>query len=120
MTANRSITWSDANATLEELLASLKTDGPVEITRDGHTLAVLSAPAGPARPVEANRLAALASLYAAGKASWRDISAETGVAFGELLAELGRQGLALPRATPDKRPEQLALLEEVFQRATCS
>jgi prevent-host-death family protein len=117
MNTTRSVTSSDAKATLGELLASLETDGPVEITRNGRKVAVLSAPEGRDRPVEANRVAVLASLYAAGKVAWREISAETGVAYGELLAELARQNLLLPRVTPAKRPEQVALLDAIFRRA---
>ncbi len=117
MHINRSITSSDAKAALGDLLASLETEGPVEITRNGRKVAVLSAPEGRDRPVAANRVAVLASLYAAGKVAWREISAETGVAYGELLAELTRQHLLLPRVTPEKRPEQVALLDAIFRRA---
>lgn len=117
MNTPRSISSSDAKAGLGELLASLATEGPVDITRNGRKVAVLSAPVEPGRPVEASRLAALAALYAGGKVAWREISAETGVAFGDLLVELARQKLELPRVTPVKRPEQVALLNSVLRRA---
>jgi len=113
----RSITSSEAKASLGELLSSLATEGPVEITRNGRKVAVLSAPTAGPSPVEANRLSELARLYAAGKVSWREIASEADVAFGDLLLELARQDLQLPRVTPSKRPEQLAMLQGILQRA---
>jgi prevent-host-death family protein len=117
MTPARSITSSEAKANLGELLGSLATEGPVEITRNGRKVAVLSAPPEQANALEATRLAELAALYAAGKLAWREIAAETGAAFGDLLVELARQNLQLPRVTPAKRPEQVAMLDAVLRQA---
>jgi antitoxin (DNA-binding transcriptional repressor) of toxin-antitoxin stability system len=117
MNQARSITSSEAKASLGELLSSLATDGPVEITRNGRRVAVLSAPTAGVSPVEASRLAELARLYAAGKVTWREVSSEADIAFGDLLAELARQDLRLPRVMPSKRPEQLAMLHGIFERA---
>lgn len=117
MTPARSITSSEAKASLGELLGSLATEGPVEITRNGRRVAVLSAPPEQANALEATRLADLAVLYAAGKLAWREIAAETGAAFGDLLVELARQNLQLPRVTPAKRPEQVAMLDAVLRQA---
>jgi prevent-host-death family protein len=113
----RSITSSEAKASLGELLSSLATEGPVEITRNGRRVAVLSAPNMGVSPVEASRLAELARLYAAGKVTWREISTEADIAFGDLLAELARQELRLPQVMPSKRPEQLVMLRSIFERA---
>lgn len=117
MQTTRSITSSEAKAGLGDLLGSLVAQGPVAITRNGRKIAVLSAPAAPETAVDSNRLAELAAMYAAGKLAWREIAAETGVSFGDLLAELGRQGLQLPRVTPTKRPEQVALFNAILQQA---
>ncbi len=117
MQPTRSITSSEAKASLGELLGSLATEGSVEITRNGRKVAVLSAPVQQESAVEASRMAELAGLYAAGKLAWREIAAETGVAFGDLLLELTRQNLQLPRVTPAKRPEQVALLGVILRRA---
>ncbi len=117
MQPTRSITSSEAKAGLGDLLGSLVAKGPVSITRNGRKIAVLSAPPGRETASEAYRLAELAAVYAAGKLAWREISAETGIAFGDLLAELGRQGLQLPRVTPEKRPEQVALFNAIMQHA---
>jgi prevent-host-death family protein len=114
----RTITSSEAKASLGELLASLASEGPVEITRNGRKVAVLSAPVERGATVAAARVAELAGLYAAGKVAWRDIAAETGIAFGDLLLALARQGLQLPRVTPAKRPEQVALFRAILQQST--
>jgi prevent-host-death family protein len=117
MQSARSITSSEAKASLGELLGSLATEGPVDITRNGRKVAILSAPAGQWGPVEANRLKELAMLYAAGKVAWREIASETGIAFGDLLVELARQNLRLPRVSPSKRPEQLAMFHGILRHA---
>ena len=66
---------------------------------------------------DAKRLAELAPLYAAGNVTWRQIADETGAAFGDLLQELGRQGLKLPRANAPKTPAQQRLFEQMLKRA---
>lgn len=113
----RSVTSSQAKASLGELLASLATQGPVEITRNGRKVALLSAPEDQVVAFEANRLAELAQQYAAGNVAWREIAAQTGVAFGDLLVELANQNLQLPRVSPAKRPEQLELFHAILQQA---
>ena len=116
MSTPRSITSSEAKASLGELLGSLATEGPVEITRNGRKVAVLSAPAEQTNAHDATRLAELAALYGAGRVTWREIAAETGAAFGDLLVELARQNLQLPRVTPAKRPEQVAIFLAILGR----
>jgi prevent-host-death family protein len=117
MASARSLTASEAKAKLGEVLGSLSGDGPVEITRNGRVVAVITAapPRGGA-PVVAG-LELLASQYSAGKVTWRQIADETGASFGELLVELSKQNLPLPLVTAEKRPEQLAHLEAIFKRA---
>jgi hypothetical protein len=63
-----------------------------------------------------DRLRVLAAQYASGEVTWREIADER-VAFGDLLLELARQGLALPTATAPKTPAQAAAWEAVLQRA---
>jgi len=117
MNAARSITSSEAKASLGELLGSLAAEGPVVITRNGRKVAVLSAPAEQTNALEATRLAELSALYAAGRIAWREIAAETGASFGDLLSELARQNLQLPRVAPAKRSEQVAMLKAVLGHA---
>lgn len=116
MTSARTITATDAKARLGEVLASLATEGPVEITRNGRSIAVLAtAPLNPR--VNEPHLAALAAHYAAGAVTWRKIADETGASFGELLVELGRQGLQLPTNVAVKRPAQLAMFDAALRAA---
>lgn len=117
MVSARSITASDAKARLGELLASLEGQGAVEITRNGRPVGMLVAPQADNQLERASQLAAMTTLYAAGAISWRKIGDETQVSFGELLVELGRQGLKLPRVTAKKRPEQMAVFEQALAHA---
>ena len=123
----RTITASNAKANLGEVLGSLAVKGPVNITRNGRLVGVLTAPTMPAAAPQDGRasrsldalavLEALAVLYASGAISWRRIADETGVAFGELLSALARQGLALPQVSAAKRPAQAALWETALRQA---
>jgi prevent-host-death family protein len=117
MSTYRTITASDAKAKLGEVLASLAVQGPIEITRNGRLVGVLTPPESIARAENSPHLSALAALYAAGAVSWQRISDETGASFGELLAELARQELQLPRVAARKRPEQAAVFEEALAQA---
>lgn len=112
----RSITSSKARTRWSKVLDLLVVEGPVAVTRHGRTVGVLWAPTLPAAPAEPARLPELARRYSAGELSWREIAAETDCAFGDLLEELGRQGLQLPRVTPEKRPKQKAHLHAIFRR----
>ena len=108
----RTISASDAKQGLGELLASLPASGPVQITRNGRAVAVLVA----APPAPSMNLSKLATMYARGEIEWRRIADETGASFGELLVELGRQGLALPVVTAKKSAKQAALFDSVLRR----
>lgn len=66
---------------------------------------------------DAKRLAELAGPYARGEITWRKINDETNASFGELLEELGRQNLKLPRVKPKLTPGQEATLDAIFAQA---
>ena len=118
MTQPRSLTSSEAKGSLGQVLGSLASEGPVEITRNGRLVAVISAPPQQTRGTDAGRLATLAALYSAGKMAWRQIADETGASFGDVLLELAKRDLPLPRVTAEKRPEQLAHFKAVLRRAS--
>lgn len=117
MATLREISASDAKTRLGELLASLPGEGPVTITRNGRPVGVLTPAAPPAGAEAQNRLQLelLLGLYAKGSLTWRELSRSTGLAYGEVLVELGRRGLALPRVRPKRRPEQDALFERMLR-----
>jgi len=66
---------------------------------------------------DAARLAELAKQYAGGRVAWREIAAETGVGFGDLLEELSKQKLKLRQVTPARRPEQVAVFNAILRQA---
>jgi hypothetical protein len=61
------------------------------------------------------QLALRLELYAKGSLTWRELSRSTGLAYGEILIELGKHGLALPRVAPKRRPAQDALFERALR-----
>lgn len=113
--AMRTMTSSDTKANFGEALASLSSAGPIEITRNGKSVGLLTLP--PSASVDVGRLAVLAVAYAQGRLSWPQIAEETGAGFGELLLALGLQNLSLPKVVANRRPEQTALLNQVFDAA---
>jgi len=118
MSQQRTLTSSEAKGSLGHVLGTLVSDGPVEITRNGRLVAVISAPPQQTRAPDAGRLATLAAQYSAGKVAWRQIADETGASFGELLLELAQRDLPLPQVTAEKRPQQLAYFKAVLRQAS--
>ncbi len=116
MTVTRTITSSEAKASLGEVLASLPLQGPVEITRNGRLVAILSAP-NQDNYAHKQTLSALASPYSSGVITWGKIREETNASFGDLLLELAKQNLPLPKSSPKNRPEQVAMFEAAFRIA---
>lgn len=113
----RSITSSDAKASFGELLASLPARGAIEITRNGRAVGLLTLPQEDYRERDGARLSALASGYAKGEVTWRQIASELNIGFGDLLIELGRQNLSLPRVIAKKSDAQAAWLEKLLDDA---
>ena len=111
----RSITSSDAKSNLGELLASLGSQGAVEITRNGKPVGILSPPMAP--PVADGRLAALALAYSKGLITCAQISEETGIGFGDLLIALGLQGLHLPKVVAKRTAAQDGLYRQILDAA---
>jgi len=89
----------------------------VGITRNGRVVAILSAPEADAKQANQAQLGELAPLYAKGSITWRDIEEQTGASFGELLVELAKQKLQLPRFTAEKRPAQISAFEGALRNA---
>ena len=112
----RTISSSDAKANLSDVLSSLNTQGPVEITRNGKAVALLTLP--PVQSVDRGRIAALAIAYSKGLISWPQIAEETGASYGDVLIALGLNNLRVPKVTPKNRPEQIALFHCILDLAS--
>jgi prevent-host-death family protein len=111
----RTISSSDAKANLGDVLSSLNTHGPIEITRNGKSVGLLSLP--PVQTVDRSRIAALAIAYSKGLISWPQIAEETGASYGDLLVELGLKNLQIPKVTPKNRPEKIAFFHHILDVA---
>jgi prevent-host-death family protein len=111
----RKISSSKARANLGDVLSSLNTHGPIEITRNGKSVALLKLP--PAQDVDRSRVANLAIAYSKGLISWPEIAEETGASYGELLIELGLKNLQIPKVIAKNRPEQIAIFHRILESA---
>jgi len=112
----RTISSSDAKANLSDVLSSLNTQGPVEITRNGKAVGLLTLP--PVQSLDRGRIAALAIAYSKGLISWPQIAEETGASYGDILIALGLNNLRVPKVTPKNRPEQIALFHRILDLAS--
>jgi prevent-host-death family protein len=111
----RTVTSTDAKSNLGELLASLNTNGPVEITRNGKTVGLLSPAAHQALDTE--RLAKFAIAYSKGTVSWAQIAEESGASYGELLVAMAIDNLPLPQFNAKKNAVQTALFSQILKNA---
>ena len=111
----RTISSSDAKANFGDVLSSLNTHGPIEITRNGKSVGLLILP--PVQAVDRSRIAALAIAYSKGLISWPQIAEETGASYGDLLVALGLKNLQIPKVTPKNRPEQIAFFHHILDLA---
>ncbi len=111
----RTISSSDAKTNLGDVLSSLSTHGPIEITRNGKVIGLLTLPV--AQTLDRSRISALAIAYSKGLISWPQIAEETGASYGDLLIELGLKNLQIPKVTPKNSPEQIALFHRILDFA---
>ena len=111
----RTISSSDAKANLGDVLSSLNTHGPIEITRNGKSVGLLTLP--PVQTVNKSRIAALAIAYSKGLISWPQITEETAASYGDLLVALGLKSLQIPKVKPKNRPEQIAFFHHILDLA---
>jgi hypothetical protein len=111
----RTISSSDAKANLGDVLSSLNTHGPIEITRNGKSVGLLTLP--PVQALDRSRIATLAVAYSKGLISWPQIAEETGASYGDLLIALGLKNLQIPKVTPKNRPEQVAFFNRILDAA---
>lgn len=111
----RTISSSEAKANFGDVLSSLNSHGPIEITRNGKSVGLLSLP--PVQTGDKSRVAALAMAYAKGLISWPQITEETGASYGDLLVALGLKNLQIPKVTPKNRPAQIAFFHHILDKA---
>lgn len=112
----KTISATDAKNKFGDLMSAISA-GPIAITKNGKVAAYLT----PSQHAEAHtlsddQLATVMTSYAAGKITRKMVEETTGMWFGDILAELGRRGLSLPRV--DTRThynaKQAALFKTIF------
>lgn len=91
----------------------------MEAVERGDKAAVLDAIAAGADVAAgaAGEIPEMARRYAAGEVSWRGIREQTAIAFGDLLLELVRQGLSLPKVTAGQTLQQARLWRDILRCA---
>lgn len=113
--AVRTMSSSEAKASLGEVLSSLAAHGPIEITRNGRPVGLLTAPAAPM--ADLSRIMVLATAYSKGLVTWAQIADETGASYGDLLVALGLSQQKIPKVRPRNRPEQVATFHAILDAA---
>jgi len=112
----KTISATDAKNKFGSLMNAISA-GPIAITKNGKIAAYLTPSQNDeAHPLTEEQLDEILSSYASGKISRRNVEEATGLWFTDILAELGRRGLQLPRV--DTRvhlnDKQLALYNAIF------
>ena len=72
---------------------------------------------GASGPQSVLALDLLLARYAGGNLTSRELSCAAGLAFGQILVELGKRYLALPRVSPQRTAAQDSVLERALRGA---
>ena len=108
----KTITSTEAKASLGDVFARLTQTGAVQVTTHGRVVAIITLPPQDS-PSKKNveLLSAMALSYANGKTSWSEIKDTLDISYGELLDSLRIQGLKIPQFSAKKTAEQSALFK---------
>lgn len=112
----KTISATDAKNKFGELM-SIISAGPVAITKNNKVVAFLTPSLQQqAQPAEAY-LDKLLAEYSGGVISRKKLEEVTGLWFGEVLAEMAKRGLALPKVNTAQKfnEKQTALFNRVFR-----
>lgn len=114
----KTISATDAKNKFGDLMTSISA-GPIAITKNGKVAAYLS-PANNAedRTLTAQKLNEVLEAYSAGTMTRRNVEEATGLWFSDLLSELGRRNLPLPRvdSTVHLNENQRTLFNTIFHK----
>lgn len=114
----KTISATDAKNKFGSLMSSISA-GPIAITKNGKVAAYLTPSQNDAdHPLTVEQLNDLLNSYASGKIARHNVEEATGLWFSDILAELGRRGLQLPKV--DTRAhlndKQLVLYNTIFSK----
>ena len=112
----KTISATDAKNKFGDLMNMISA-GPVAITKNNKVVAVLTPSSqGLAQP-SAAYLDTMLAEYSTGAVSRKELEEATGLWFGEILVELSKRGLTLPRVDAAQKfnEKQRALFDRIFQ-----
>ena len=114
----KTISATDAKNKFGYLMSAISA-GPIAITKNGKVTAYLT----PSQNAEEHHLTEeqfdeMLNAYAAGMITRRNVEEATGLWFSDILAELGRRGLQLPKVDTRMHlnDKQLALYNTIFSK----
>lgn len=111
----KTMTSTEAKASLGDVFAHINQTGAVQITTRGRVVAVITPPKQEVSSKHHTELLSKMALsYSAGDTSWSEIKEALDISYGELLASLSRQGLRIPQFAAKKTPEQSALFHQAL------
>ena len=106
----KTITSTEAKASLRDVFAHLNQTGAIQVTTRGRIVAVITPPRQESSSKNnVELLSRMALSYSEGKTSWSEIRDILEISYGELLDSLRIQGLKIPRFVAKKTDEQCAL-----------
>ena len=114
----KTISATEAKNKFGSLMSAISA-GPIAITKNGKVAAYLTPSQNDeGHPLNVEQLDELLNSYASGKITRRNVEEASGLWFSDILEELGRRGLELPRV--DTRvhlnDKQLALFNAIFSK----
>ena len=111
----KTISATDAKNKFGDLMNMISA-GPIAITKNNKVVAFLMpSPQGQAQPAE-TYLDKILAEYSTGVVSRKKLEEATGLWFGEILAEMAKRGLALPKVNTAQKfnEKQAALFNQIF------
>ena len=114
----KTISANEAKNKFGSLMSEISA-GPIAITKNGKVAAYLTPSQNDeVHPLNIEQLDELLKSYASGKITRRNVQEASGLWFSDILEELGRRGLVLPKV--DTRvhlnDKQLALFNTIFSK----
>lgn len=111
----KTITSTEAKASLGDVFAHINQTGAIQVTTHGRIVAIIAPPRQESSSKSnVELLARMALAYSEGKMSWSEIKDTLDISYGELLDSLRVQGLKIPQFSAKKTAGQSALFQKAL------